>query len=102
MNHSEVRSLLGMEQYVSRFIPNYATITTPLRLLTRQNTPWKWEQEEQRPLSELKEALVRDQVMSYFDPRKKTESIVDASPFGLGGFLIQEGKRSWLCKSCNE
>ena len=30
--------------------------------------------------------------MSYFDPRKKTEIIVDASPFGLGGLLIQEGK----------
>jgi hypothetical protein len=52
-----------MAQYVSRFIPDYATITTPLRLLTRQDTPWKWEQEEQRALNELKEALVGDQVM---------------------------------------
>jgi len=61
-----------------------------LRLLTRQYTPWKWEQEEQRPLNELKEALVEDQVTSHFDPRKKTEIIGDASPFGLGGLLIQE------------
>jgi len=43
-------------------------------------------------LNELKEALVGDQVMSHFDPRKMTEIIVDASPFGLGGPLIQEGK----------
>jgi len=43
-------------------------------------------------LNELKEALVGYQVVSYFDPRKKTEIIVDASPFGLGGLLIQEGK----------
>ena len=89
---SEVNSLLGMAQYVSRFIPDYATITTPLRLLTRQDTPWKWEQEEQRALDKLKEALVGDHVMSYFDPRKKTEIIVDASPTGLGGLLVQEGK----------
>ena len=89
---SEVKSLLGMAQYVSRFIPNYATITTPLRLLTRQDTPWKWEQEQQRALDKLKEALIGDQVMSYFDPRKKTEIIVDASPAGLGGLLVQEGK----------
>ena len=40
---SEVKSSLGMTQYVSRFIPNYATITASLRLLTRQDTPWKWE-----------------------------------------------------------
>ena len=91
-NPSEVKSLLGMTQYVSRFISNYATITAPLRLLTRQDTPWKWEQEEQRALAELKEVLVGDQVMSYFDPKKKTEITVDASPVGLGGLLLQEGK----------
>ena len=91
-NPSEVKSLLGMTQYVSRFISNYATITAPLRLLTRQDTPWKREQEEQRALAELKEVLVGDQVTSYFDPKKKTEIIVDASPVGLGGLLLQEGK----------
>ena len=53
---------------------------------------WKWEEEKQRTFNALKEALVGNQVMSYFDPRKKTEIIVDASPFGLGGLLIQEGK----------
>jgi len=91
-NSNEVRSLLVMAQCVSRFIPNYATITTPLRLLTRQDTPWKWEQEEQRALGKLKEALVGDQVMSYFNPKKKNEIIVDASPAGLGGLLLQEGR----------
>ena len=53
-----------MNQYVSRFILNYATIT-PLRLLTRQDTPWKWGKEEQKALEELKEVLVGDQAMSY-------------------------------------
>ena len=53
--------------------------------------PWKWEQEQQKALEELKDALVGDQVMSYFDPRKKTEIIVDASPVGLKGLLTQEG-----------
>ncbi|CAB4016982.1 Hypothetical predicted protein, partial [Paramuricea clavata] len=33
---SEVKSLLGMAQYVSRFIPDYAKITAPLRSLTKQ------------------------------------------------------------------
>ena len=30
--------------------------------------------------------------MTYFDPGKKTEIVVDASPVGLGGILMQEGK----------
>ena len=62
------------------------------RFLTRQDTHWKWEQEEQKAVEELKEALVGDEVMSYFNPQKQTEIIVDASPVGLGGLLVQEGK----------
>ncbi|CAB4019572.1 Hypothetical predicted protein [Paramuricea clavata] len=45
-NPSEVKSILGMAQYVSRFIPNYTTITAPLRALTHQHSVWKWEIEE--------------------------------------------------------
>lgn len=44
---SEVRSLLGMTQYVSRFIQGYATITSPLRNLTQQEVPWTWNEEQQ-------------------------------------------------------
>ena len=36
---SEVRSLLGMANYCSRFIPSYSTITQPLRELTQPSTP---------------------------------------------------------------
>ena len=88
----EVKSLLGMAQYVSRFIPDYATITAPLRNLTKQGVDWKWGENEQIALDSLKEALTGDKVMTYFDPRKKTEIVVDASPVGLGGLLMQEGK----------
>ena len=41
-NASEVRSLLGMAQYVSRFIPAYAEITAELRELTHKDVPWTW------------------------------------------------------------
>ncbi|CAB4022057.1 Hypothetical predicted protein, partial [Paramuricea clavata] len=38
----EVRSLLGMANYSSQYIPNFATITAPLRLLTKNDTPFVW------------------------------------------------------------
>ena len=81
-----------MTQYVLGFIPNYSTITAPLRQLTRQDIPLKWGQEEQRALEELKEVLVGDHVMSYFDPRKRIEVIADGGEVGLGDLLLQEGK----------
>jgi hypothetical protein len=79
---SEVKSLLDMAQYVSRFIPNYSTITAPLRALTHQNSVWKWEIEEETAFRKLQNELTSDRVMAYFD----------ASPTGLGAILMQDGK----------
>ncbi|XP_064639559.1 uncharacterized protein K02A2.6-like [Lineus longissimus] len=89
---SGIRSLLGMAQYLSRFIPWYASITAPLRELTHDKTEWQWNAEHEKALTDLKTALTGAKVMSYYDPRKKTELIVDAGPRGLGSILMQEGR----------
>ena len=82
-----------MAQYVSRFIPNYAAITAPLRALTHRNSKWKWQEAEENALRKLQNELtMSDRVMAYFDPTKPTEVLVDASPAGVGAILIQDGK----------
>ena len=86
---SEVRSLLGMTNYCSRFIPDYATKTEPLRRLTHKDQPWCWTAEHDNAVSQLKEALVSAPVTAYFDPEKETEISVDASPVGLAAILSQ-------------
>ena len=91
-NVSEVKSLLGMAQYVSRYVPEYATITAPLRALTKKETPWQWSDEQQDAFDKLKDSLTKSHVMSYFNPAQETKVIVDASPVGLGGILAQDGK----------
>ena len=55
---TELRSLLGLVNYVSRFIPNYASITAPLRKLTRKNARYLWKSKHQRALDEIKSRLV--------------------------------------------
>ncbi len=89
---SEVKSLLGMAQYVSRFIPNYATIMAPLRALTHQNSVWKWTKKEEDAFRKLQNELTSNRVMAYFDTAKPMDVLVDASPTGLGAILIQDGK----------
>jgi hypothetical protein len=88
----EVRSFLAMTNYVGRFIPNYSTITEPLRRLTKQDTKWHWSTEQQRSFEKLKSELTTDRVMAYFDPNKDTVLIVDASPVGLAALLTQDKK----------
>ncbi|MCG7866506.1 MAG: hypothetical protein JAY74_09055 [Candidatus Thiodiazotropha taylori] len=91
-NPAEVRSFLGMTQYVSRYVHQYATLTEPLRRLTRQDVPWSWSRDEQTAFESLKTALSSAQVMVYFDQNKPTEVIVDASPVGVAAILAQDGK----------
>ena len=88
-NAAEVRSLLGMANYCSRFIPAYATLTQPLRELTQRDSPREWSQKHEDALQQLKIALVQAPVTAYFDPDKHTEISVDASPVGLGAILAQ-------------
>ena len=88
-NAKEMKSLLGLVSYISRFIPDYASLTAPLRKLTHQDVKWKWEEQEIQAFKRLKEVLTHTQTMSYFDPTQPTEVLVDASPAGLGAMLCQ-------------
>ncbi len=89
-NVAEVKSFLGMTNYCSRFIKDYATISEPLRRLTKTNTPWHWSDEQETAFLSLKDRLTSNSVMRYFDPQKELTIIVDASPVGLGGILTQD------------
>ena len=88
-NAAEVRSFLGLTGFCSRFIPDYATLTEPLKELTRKGTTWQWGPRQQNAFEKLKTNLTDNNVMSYFDPQKKTVATFDASPFGLGAVLTQ-------------
>ena len=89
-NPSEVRSFLGLAQYSARFIKNFATITEPLRHLTKQTSEWRWGEKEARSFQEVKVSLEESATNAYFDMQKEIEIVVDASPVGLAALLVQE------------
>ena len=91
-NASDVRSLLGMAQYVARFIPKFATIVSPLRELTKQDVNWCWDQRCETAYQALKDALTNTSTMTYFDTNVPSVVLADASPCGLGAILTQNGK----------
>ena len=89
-NASEVRSLLGMTNYCgSRFIKDYATITHPLRVLTKKDVAWEWSSQHQTAFKTLKKQLTQTPTLQYYDPELPTEIHVDASPVGLSAILMQ-------------
>ena len=41
-NASEVRSFLGLVQYSANFLPNFAEVAEPLRILIRKDQKFTW------------------------------------------------------------
>ena len=90
---SEVRSFLGMTTYCSRFIPNHADLTKPLRDLISKGNSFEWGEKCEDAFNNLKLAIGNPRKLAYFDPSLETEVVVDASPMGLGGILLQVNTR---------
>ncbi|XP_046864779.1 uncharacterized protein LOC124459339 [Xenia sp. Carnegie-2017] len=76
-NIHDVRSLLGMANYSSQYIANFATITTPLHELTKKNTKFQWLDVHQKAFHILTSALSANECMAYFDTQKDTYITVD-------------------------
>lgn len=85
----EIRSFLGLVNYIGKFIANLATLTEPLRKLTKKDTKFEWCEEQQKAFDELKTHLSSHLVLGYYDVKDRTQLYADASPVGLGAVLIQ-------------
>jgi hypothetical protein len=87
----EIRSFLGMANFSAPFILSYATMTAPLRELTKKNASYRWTHIEQNAFDQIKHALKSDTVMAYFDPERETQVIVDGSKKdGVASILTQK------------
>ena len=88
-NAAELRSFLGLVNYCTRFIPNFATLAEPLRKLTRSDAEWAWSDAQQDAFHHLKGLLTSDCVVAHCHQAAETELKVDATPVGLGALLLQ-------------
>ena len=85
----EVRSFLSMANYCAKFIPNFSSITKPLRDLTRNDVQFQWQQKHTKALNKIKNLLTSYTIMAYYDKNKSTELTTDASPWGLSAIISQ-------------
>ena len=87
-----VRRFLGLVNQFSKFLPDLADITAPIRELLNKKIEWHWEEQHKKSFTCLKKKLVSAKVLAYFDPSKISTLSVDASKDGLGAVLMQEGR----------
>ena len=89
-NVGDVRRFLGTVNQLSKFAPNLAETTQPIRELLLEPNAWVWGDAQRRAFTEVKEALRATPILSLFDPNLVTTVSADASSFGLGVVLMQK------------
>lgn len=88
----DLQRFLGMITYLAKFIPNLSQETSMLRKLLSERVQWVWTANEESSFNRLKQLVSQKTILAYFDPNKETTLSVDASPYGIGTMISQDGK----------
>lgn len=88
----DLQRLLGMINYLAKYIPNMSELTASLRSLLKSDVPWTWFPEHDTALTKLKSVLSSPPVLRFYDTSLPTTLQVDASKHGLGACLMQQNQ----------
>lgn len=101
-NLSEVRSFIGLVNYYNKFIPEAASILSPIYDLLKANTTFLWSRKCQDAFVRIKETIASDDCIVHFDPNLPIIVTADASDNGIAGMLshvIDGEERTVACVS---
>ena len=87
-----VQRLLGLAQYLAKFLPHLSDVTKPLRDLMQSDVLWVWNEAQQTAFEKLKEMVTRTPVLRYYNLKEEVTLQCDASQSGLGAALMQNGQ----------
>ena len=84
---TELQRFLGMVNYLSKFIPNLAEVTAPLRVLLKKDVVFKLQKSQLDVIEKLKTLITSAPILKSFDSNLPTRLKTDASSEGLGALL---------------
>ena len=89
---TEVRRLLGMINYLGKFLPQLSDVSEPLRNLTKEQNQFIWSNVHQDAFNKLTQLISEPPLLRYYDLEEEVTIETDASDYGLGAVLLQAGR----------
>ena len=87
VNLKDLKTFLGMVQYLSKFSPRIAEIVEPLQDLMKKHAPYAWRPEHNHAFDSIKKEIVQSPILRYYNPKKETVLQTDASINRLSGVV---------------
>ncbi len=91
---TELQRALGVVNYICKFIPNLSANTKAMRSLLEKKIEWQWEHHHAQEWEKLKNSLIMESVLKFYDPEKSVKVATDASKDGV--VLLQKHGTEWF------
>lgn len=88
----ELQIILGMINYLRRFVPGLADMAAPLQALLKKDVEWLWTKVHENTFVNIKKCISQAPVLQNFNSNLPVTIQCDASKDGLGCCLMQDGK----------
>ena len=66
-NLAELKTFLGMVQYLAKFCQHLSTASQDLRQLEKKEVEWHWQRPQSKAFNEIKDLVTKALVLRYFD-----------------------------------
>ena len=94
----QVQAFIGLCNFYSRFISNFAALMSPLYALLKKIARFCWSDECQFAFDTVKNVFAEGHILQHFNVNYETCLETDASSYGVGAVLLQRASKDapWL------
>ncbi|MCP5019326.1 MAG: hypothetical protein GY938_29185, partial [Ketobacter sp.] len=82
--------VLGMINWLHRYIPRLSDYLFPLTEMTKKNVPFNWDDNCAAAFAQIKKLVSNTQLLRHPDMHKQFYVVCDASEIGIGAVLMQK------------
>ena len=89
---TELKRFTGLVNFMGRYVEGLSDKLRPLNELLRKDNEWVWGPQQESAFKDIKCAIANATTLAYYDPNKPVTISADASSYGIGGVITQEGR----------